>query len=102
MLFMCLIIFVLIFLMIYQLVFTQWKSSLPKKLNQVNFFYYGHRGVPTMAPENTLLSFQEAINNNLDGIELDVQLTKDQQLVVYHDKYINYGDLMMKINGWPK
>ena len=45
----------------------------------------GHRGAPSLAPENTIESFQIALDQNVDGIELDVQLTKDQELVVMHD-----------------
>lgn len=45
----------------------------------------GHRGAPTIAPENTMLSFQKAWKLGVDMIELDVQATKDRQLVVIHD-----------------
>lgn len=45
----------------------------------------GHRGVPTDHQENTLAGFQQAIALGLDGVELDVFLTKDQKLVVFHD-----------------
>jgi len=45
----------------------------------------GHRGAPSLAPENTIESFEIAFDNNVDGIELDVQLTKDNQLTVFHD-----------------
>ena len=45
----------------------------------------GHRGAPSLYRENTLKSFEIAFENNVDGIELDVQFTKDQHLVVYHD-----------------
>jgi len=45
----------------------------------------GHRGAPSLAPENTIKSFQIALAHNVDGIELDVQLTKDNNLVVMHD-----------------
>ena len=48
----------------------------------------GHRGAPTLNPENTIPSFQAALKNNVDGLELDVQLTKDKQLIIYHDFYI--------------
>jgi len=78
---------------------TYWTPSYPVNLKQNNFFYYGHRGVPTLAPENTLLSFQEAINNNMNGIELDIQLTKDNKLIVYHDEYIEYDGLKTKISN---
>ncbi|WP_160148417.1 glycerophosphodiester phosphodiesterase [[Leptolyngbya] sp. PCC 7376] len=46
---------------------------------------FGHRGVPLVHQENTLAGFQEAIALGLDGVELDVFLTKDNQLVVFHD-----------------
>tara|TARA_B100000029_G_scaffold69485_2_gene61839 strand:- start:1460 stop:2167 length:708 start_codon:yes stop_codon:yes gene_type:complete len=45
----------------------------------------GHRGAPTIKNENTLASFQAALDEGVDGIELDVQLSKDNQLVVFHD-----------------
>lgn len=45
----------------------------------------GHRGAPNIAQENTLDSFDKAFQNNVDGIELDVQLTKDNKLAVFHD-----------------
>ncbi len=46
---------------------------------------FGHRGVPEEHQENTMAGFQRAIELGLDGVELDVFLTKDQQLVVFHD-----------------
>ena len=45
----------------------------------------GHRGFPAAKQENTLESFQAALNCGIDGIELDVQITTDQKLAVYHD-----------------
>lgn len=46
---------------------------------------FAHRGSLTEAPENTLPSFQKAIENGAQGMELDVQLTKDRELVICHD-----------------
>ncbi|WP_077358778.1 glycerophosphodiester phosphodiesterase [Virgibacillus halodenitrificans] len=46
---------------------------------------FAHRGSLTEAPENTLPAFQKAIEHGAKAIELDVQLTKDQQLIVCHD-----------------
>lgn len=49
--------------------------------------YYAHRGLHdnlSDAPENTMAAFQKAVENGY-GIELDVQLTKDNQVVVAHD-----------------
>tara|TARA_B100001123_G_scaffold335894_1_gene379678 strand:+ start:3039 stop:3728 length:690 start_codon:yes stop_codon:yes gene_type:complete len=45
----------------------------------------GHRGAPSIKHENTIESFQEALNHNVDGLEFDIQLTQDNQLVVFHD-----------------
>jgi len=48
----------------------------------------GHRGASGYEPENTLISFEKAIDLNADGIELDVHLTSDGELVVIHDETI--------------
>ncbi|MBM7555458.1 glycerophosphodiester phosphodiesterase [Halanaerobacter jeridensis] len=45
----------------------------------------GHRGTAALAPENTAAGFKKAIDMNLDMVELDVQLTKDEEVVVIHD-----------------
>ncbi|MCQ2011001.1 MAG: glycerophosphodiester phosphodiesterase [Sporolactobacillus sp.] len=50
---------------------------------------YAHRGSKCNCPENTLDSFEEAMRVGSDGIELDVHLTKDQQVVVMHDEKID-------------
>lgn len=50
---------------------------------------FAHRGASAYAPENTLEAFQLAMNQGADGIELDVQLTKDGELVVIHDETID-------------
>lgn len=44
-----------------------------------------HRGFSGMAPENTLIAFQKAIESKADYIELDVRKTKNDTLVVIHD-----------------
>jgi len=45
----------------------------------------GHRGAPSRAPENTLASFKAALDIGVDGLELDVHLSRDGHLVVIHD-----------------
>lgn len=45
-----------------------------------------HRGASELAPENTLAAFQKACEDKAEGIEFDVQLTKDNQAVVFHDE----------------
>jgi glycerophosphoryl diester phosphodiesterase len=49
----------------------------------------GHRGARGYALENTLLSFQKALELDCDGIELDIHLSKDNKLVVIHDDVVN-------------
>ena len=46
----------------------------------------GHRGASGHAPENTLASFERAIEIGVDAIELDVHLSRDGHLVVIHDQ----------------
>lgn len=48
-----------------------------------------HRGYSGCYPENTMLSFQKAVEAKTDEIELDVQLTKDHQVVVIHDERVD-------------
>jgi glycerophosphoryl diester phosphodiesterase len=45
----------------------------------------GHRGYPAKFPENTLASFEGAIQAGCDMVELDVTLTRDRKVVVIHD-----------------
>jgi glycerophosphoryl diester phosphodiesterase len=49
----------------------------------------GHRGSKGEFPENTLLGIKKAIENKADGIEIDVHLTKDNELVVIHDPKVD-------------
>ena len=49
-----------------------------------------HRGIHNNIdiPENSLLAFKKALENNL-SIELDIHITKDLKLVVFHDDNLN-------------
>lgn len=49
----------------------------------------GHRGAKGHQPENTLISFQKAIDLKVDGIELDVHLSSDGEIIVIHDDTID-------------
>ncbi len=49
----------------------------------------GHRGAKGYEPENSLIAFEKAIDLNVDGIELDVHLSSDGELIVIHDKTID-------------
>ncbi|HEY5048693.1 MAG TPA: glycerophosphodiester phosphodiesterase family protein [Rhizomicrobium sp.] len=44
-----------------------------------------HRGGAALKPENTLAAFADAIERGADGAELDVQLSRDGHVVVFHD-----------------
>jgi glycerophosphoryl diester phosphodiesterase len=86
-------------------------------LSQAQTKVAAHRGFSSIAPENTLIAFQKAIDIGADYFELDVHKTKDDSLVVIHDYDVNrtssdglkgkiaemtYADLV-KINvGAPK
>jgi glycerophosphoryl diester phosphodiesterase len=48
-------------------------------------FVLGHRGARRRAPENTLRAFDLALEEGADGVELDVRLDRDGDVVVIHD-----------------
>ena len=50
---------------------------------------FAHRGFSGKYPENTMLAFQKAFETGADGIELDVQLTKDGEVVIIHDETVD-------------
>ena len=50
---------------------------------------FAHRGDLTHAPENTLPSFQQALQKDADGVELDAKLTADGQVIVIHDMTVD-------------
>jgi glycerophosphoryl diester phosphodiesterase len=56
-----------------------------KKNNNHKPIILGHRGAKSIAPENTLASFQTALEIGVDMLELDVHLSKDGELMVIHD-----------------
>lgn len=60
------------------------------------FITYAHRGASEYCPENTLLSFYTGIYMGANGIETDVQMTKDGVAVLFHDDTI---ERMMKKPG---
>lgn len=58
-----------------------------------------HRGLAGLYPENTLLSFEKALEYGPDAIELDVQLTRDGKLVIFHDEELKRTT---GASGWLK
>lgn len=50
---------------------------------------FAHRGASGAFPENTWPAFEAAVKAGVDGIELDVHLSKDNQLIVMHDETVD-------------
>ncbi len=59
----------------------------------------GHRGCAGLRPENSMAAFTHALELGIEGIELDVHLTKDDVIVVYHDESLNKNYTR---DGWGK
>lgn len=53
------------------------------------FFVWAHRGASALAPENTLAAFRVAEEAGADGLELDVQMSRDGVPVVLHDDTVD-------------
>lgn len=66
-----------------------WRSFYADKKKARTTKIWAHRGSSGFAPENTMPAFEVAKELDVDGIELDVQMTKDGELVVIHDETIN-------------
>jgi len=47
---------------------------------------YAHRGASAERPENTMLAFERAVAVGVDALEMDVHLTRDDELIVAHDE----------------
>lgn len=60
---------------------------------------FAHRGAAGQYPENTMLAFSKAIEFGATGIETDVQMTKDGQLVLIHDENVHRTT---GVQGWVK
>lgn len=52
---------------------------------QKPFYLVGHRGFPAVYPENTMAGILAAIAEGADGVEFDIQISKDNIPVVFHD-----------------
>lgn len=79
-------ILILLFIILIYLFLIFPNTSRKDQLKPYEEVYIAHRGLfnNTDVPENSLLAFKKAVENNY-GIELDVQLTTDNKLVVFHD-----------------
>ncbi len=59
------------------------------KLENKKTYCIAHRGFSGEYPENTMLAFHRAVEAGCDGIELDVHLTKDGEIVIIHDEAVD-------------
>ena len=54
-----------------------------------NIKVWAHRGASNYEPENTIEALRKAVEMQADGVELDVQMTKEGQVVVVHDETLD-------------
>lgn len=76
-----------------------WRTLAAEKKRARTTKIWAHRGASGFAPENTIPAFEVAKALDVDGIELDVQMTRDGELVVIHDEKI---DRTSDGKGWVK
>lgn len=62
------------------------------------FWVVGHRGSPMEQVENTLPSFQRAVEQGANGLELDLNVTLDGEVIVWHD--YEPAELRSRIRRW--
>ena len=59
-------------------------------LEKYTFDLQGHRGARGLAPENSLPAFKKALSLGVNTLELDVVISKDEQVVVSHEPWMNH------------
>ena len=84
---------------------TEWRKYLDKtreamwkiirEESKTEFVNYAHRGASETRPENTMTAFYEGIALGANGIETDVQMTRDGVPVLFHD------DALLRVTGEP-
>lgn len=65
----------------------------------------GHRGLASLAPENTLAGLEAAYQQGLSWVEIDVQLSQDNQVVVFHDERLercSNGRGLLRQHTWQQ
>lgn len=65
------------------------KQTIPAFFKGNEPYIFAHRGGMALRPEQTQLAFDYAKQLGVDGFETDVRLTKDQQLIVFHDATVD-------------
>ena len=57
--------------------------------SEKNIFVAAHRGWSTDYPENSMLAYRKAVELGVDQIEMDIRVTKDGELVCFHDETVD-------------
>ena len=76
-------------LIVFSITQTEAKGELISGIELPERGLCAHRGAMETHPENTLIAFREAVKAGAHMIEFDVQLTKDNELVVMHDPTVD-------------
>jgi glycerophosphoryl diester phosphodiesterase/pimeloyl-ACP methyl ester carboxylesterase len=61
-----------------------------KEQRKFDFELQGHRGARGLAPENTIPAFKKALDIGVNTLEIDVVISRDNQVVVSHEPWLNY------------
>lgn len=64
------------------------------------FLIIGHRGSPTKEIENTIQSYERALNDGANSLEIDLCLTKDMEVVIWHDWNPNAPKAILRESGF--
>ncbi|NNU33655.1 glycerophosphodiester phosphodiesterase [Mucilaginibacter sp. S1162] len=70
-------------------------KTMPDKKSYPAFFKVGHRGTRGLMPENTIEAMIKGIEVGANMVEMDVHITKDGKVVVYHDESFNPAYTLM-------
>lgn len=70
-----------------------FSSPVPREAKQALLYdhpiVFAHRGGAKLAPESTMAAFKKADELGVHGFEIDIRLTKDEEILVFHDEYVD-------------
>jgi len=64
-------------------------KSFREYLQENKFLVVAHRGASGNYPENTIVAYNEALKHGIQILEIDVRLTRDNEIVAFHDEILN-------------
>ena len=80
------IIFIIVFvLFLYLFFFFNWRKNKQEFYIKDQPIIMAHRGAPTQITENTISSFKKALDQGVEGLEFDIRLTSDGEIIIFHD-----------------